>query len=224
MFQSNWNQTKLFGDRQSTAKRMCVFGRSRKAEMLSRTRWYKNCHNFSSLQFFNSKLDTMLCISYSNRFCDFYIFPIVGIGAINFKSKKTGNPPLFSGVFSLQRKWKNDLISIFINYTIWLMFLCRIYFYHARFSIQSLLKQRLAHSSASAKTTYRRSSIRQQPQVYRGPAVDVLSNFELTFSVWTASRVNQRQPICSLSFISLLRSLVCLTFVVVEKLISTRKA
>jgi len=41
----------------------------------------------------------MLCNSYSNRFCDFYIFPIVGIGAINFQSKKTGNPPLFSGVF-----------------------------------------------------------------------------------------------------------------------------
>jgi len=31
-------QTELFSDRQSTAERMCVFGRSRKAEMLSRTR------------------------------------------------------------------------------------------------------------------------------------------------------------------------------------------
>ena len=110
----------LFSDRQSTANSMCVFGRSRKAEMLSRTRWYKNCHNFSSLQFFNFKLGRMLCNNYSNRFCDFYFFPVVGIGEINFYSKTTGNPPLFSGVFSLQKKWKIFFISIFINYTIWL--------------------------------------------------------------------------------------------------------
>ena len=50
-FQSNRNQIELFSNRQSTAERMCVFERSRKAEMLSRTRGYKNCHNFSSLQF-----------------------------------------------------------------------------------------------------------------------------------------------------------------------------
>jgi len=60
----------------------------------------------------------MLCNSYSNRFCDVYIFPIAGVGAINFQSKKTGNPTLFSGVFSLQKKRKNYLISIFINYTV----------------------------------------------------------------------------------------------------------
>ena len=69
-------------------ERMCVFGRSRKAKMLSRTWRYKNCYNFSSLQFFNLKLGRMLCNSCSNRFRDFYIFPIVGIGksAINFQS------------------------------------------------------------------------------------------------------------------------------------------
>ena len=55
-------------------------------------------------------------------FGDFYIFPIVGIGAINFQNKIAGNPPLFSGVFSLQKKW-NFFISIFINYTIRLTFL-----------------------------------------------------------------------------------------------------
>ena len=60
-----------------TAERMCVFGRSRKAEMLSRTRWYKNCHNFSSLKLFNSKLGRMLSNSYNNRFCNFYIFPLL---------------------------------------------------------------------------------------------------------------------------------------------------
>ena len=142
----------LFSDRQSTAKHMCVFGRSRKAEMLSWTRWYKNCHNYSSLLFCNSKLGRMLCYSYSNRFSDFYIFPIVGIGAINFQSKKTSNPPLFSGVFFLQ-KWKNFFISIFINYTIWLTFLCRICVSIVQdFPSRAFSKQRLAHSSASAKT------------------------------------------------------------------------
>jgi len=37
---------------------------------------------------------------------DFYIFPIVGVGAIYFQSQKTDNPPLFQGVFSHQKKWK----------------------------------------------------------------------------------------------------------------------
>ena len=46
----------------------------------------------------------MLRNSYSNRFGDFYIFPIIGIGAKNFQNKKTGNPPLFLRVFSLQNK------------------------------------------------------------------------------------------------------------------------
>ena len=50
--------------------------------------------------------------------CDFDIFPIVGIGAINFQSQTTDNPPLFQCVFFLQIKLKNYLISIFINYTI----------------------------------------------------------------------------------------------------------
>jgi len=43
-----------------TAQRMYVFGRSPKAEMLSRTRWYKNCYNFASLHFFYSQLGRML--------------------------------------------------------------------------------------------------------------------------------------------------------------------
>jgi len=153
MFQSNWNQTELFSDQQSTAERMCVFRWSRKAEMLSRTRWYKNCHNFSSLQFFNSKLGRVLCNSHSNRFCDFYIFPIVGVGAINFQSQKTGNPPLFSGVFSFQKKWKKIFISIFINYTIWLTFLCKICVSIVQgIPSRAFLKQRLATSSANVKT------------------------------------------------------------------------
>ena len=84
----------------------------------------------------------------------FTFFPIVGIGAINFPSKKTGNPPpLFSGVFSLQKKWKKFFISIFINYTIWLTFLWRICVSILKgFPSRAFLKQRLAQSSASAKT------------------------------------------------------------------------
>ena len=145
--------------------------------MLSRTRWYKNCYEFSLLQFFNSKLGRMLCNSYSKRFCDFYIFPNVGIGAINFQSQKTGNPPFFQGVFSLQKKWKNYLISIFINYTIWLTFLCWIWVSTVQgFPSRAFLKQRLP-TKAPARKPHRRSSIRQQPRIYRGPAVkDAHSN------------------------------------------------
>ena len=145
------SQTELLSDRQSAAERMCVFGRSRKAEMLSRTRWY--CHNFSSLQFVNSKLGRMLGNSYSNRFCDFYIFPIVGIGAINFQIKRTGNPPLFSSVFSLQTKLKKIFTSIYINYRKWLTFFWRICISIVQgFPSRAFLNQRLAHSSASTKT------------------------------------------------------------------------
>jgi len=71
----------------------------------------------TSVQLFNLKLGRMLCNSYSNRFCDSYIFLIVGIGVINFQSIKTGNPFLFSGVIFLQKKWTNYLILFFVNYT-----------------------------------------------------------------------------------------------------------
>ena len=95
----------------------------------------------------------MLCNSYSKRFCDFYIFPILGKSAINFQSQKTGNPPFFQGVFSLQKKWNNYLISIFINYTIWLSFLCRSCVSIVQgFPSRAFLKQHLVHSSARAKT------------------------------------------------------------------------
>jgi len=67
--------------------------------------------------FFDLKLGRMLCNSYSNCFFDFYIFPIVGIDAINFQSKKRQST-LVLGCFSLQKKWKNSLISkILVNHT-----------------------------------------------------------------------------------------------------------
>jgi len=110
---------------------MYVFGWSRKAEMLSRTRWYKNCCNFSSLQF-NSKLDRMLCNSYSNHFCDFYIFPIVGICALNFQSQKQTIHPF--RVFFLSKR-SGKIIWYMTN-----VFVQNLGFYRAQFSIQSLFK------------------------------------------------------------------------------------
>ena len=55
----------------------------------------------------------------------------------------------------------------------WLRFLCRICvsIVHG-FPSRAFLKQRLA-TQAPARKPYRRSSIRQQPRIYRGPAVDV---------------------------------------------------
>ena len=125
---------------------MCVFGRSRKAEMLSRTRWYKNCHNFSSLHFFNSKLGRVLCNSYSNRVCGFYVFPIVGIGAINFQSQRTANPSLFSSVFSLRKKWKKFFDFDFHKlHNMTNVVVQILYFFRAWFSIQSLFKTTPCH-------------------------------------------------------------------------------
>ena len=120
---------------------MCVFERSRKAEMLSRTRWYKNCYNFSSLQFFNSKLGRVLCNSYSNRFCDFYISPIVGIGAIIFQSQKTGKPPFFHGVF-LSPNEAETLFDFDFHklHNMTNVFVQNLGFCRARFSIQSFFK------------------------------------------------------------------------------------
>jgi len=132
---------------------MCVFGRSRKAEMMSRTRWYKNCYNFFSLQFFNSKLGRMLCNSYSKRFCDFYIFPIVGIGAINFQSQKTGKPPFFQGVFSLQEEVEKLFDFDFHKlHNMTNVFVKNLGSTVQGFPSRAFSKQRLVHSSASAKT------------------------------------------------------------------------
>ena len=46
----------------------------------------------------------MLSNIFSKRFCDFYIFPIVEIGAINFQGQETENPPFFQSVVYLQKK------------------------------------------------------------------------------------------------------------------------
>jgi len=82
----------------------------------------------------------MLFNSYSNRFCDFYIFPIVGIGAINFQSKKTGNPYLFLGVFSHQKTWEIFCFYFHKQHNMTNVFVQNLCFCRARFSIQSLFK------------------------------------------------------------------------------------
>ena len=82
----------------------------------------------------------------------FYIFPIVGTGAINFQSKKQAIHPCFR-VFFLQNKWKKFFISIFINYTIWLTFLWRnCVSIVLGFPSRAFLKQHLVYSSASPRT------------------------------------------------------------------------
>jgi len=48
----------------------------------------------------------MLCNSCGNRLRDFFVFPIVGIGEINFQSQKTDNQPLFQGDFLSKRSGK----------------------------------------------------------------------------------------------------------------------
>jgi len=72
---------------------------SKKQKMLSRTRWHKNYYNLFSLQCFTLKLGRMPRNRYSNRLCEFYIFPIFGIGGINFQSQNTKKQPLFLGVY-----------------------------------------------------------------------------------------------------------------------------
>ena len=83
----------------------------------------------------------MLCNSYSNCFADFYIFPILGIGAINFSKQKNSQPTLVLGCyFSLKQVEKlfnfvfrklHNVIDVFVQ---------NCYFYRGSFSIQGFLK------------------------------------------------------------------------------------
>jgi len=83
----------------------------------------------------------MLCNSYSNRFCDFYNFPIVGIGAMNFQSKKNRQSTLVCGCFFSPKEveifFYFDFHKLHNMTNVFLKHLC---FYRARFSIQSLFK------------------------------------------------------------------------------------
>jgi len=66
----------------------------------------KTVITFLVYNFFNSKLGRMLCNSYDNRFCDFYIFPIVGISVMNFQIKKQAIYPCFWVFFLSKRSGK----------------------------------------------------------------------------------------------------------------------
>ena len=170
---------------------MCVFGRSRKVEMLSRTRWYKNCYNLSSLQFFNSKLGRMLCNSYSNRFCDFFIFPIFGIGAINFQSKKTDNPPLFQCVFfspkEVEKLFDFDFHKLHNMTNVCAKFGFRLWkvFHPEPFWNNALPTQ------APSWKPYQRSSIRQLPRIYCGPPVNYLKSKMQSAQIFASSNVEE---------------------------------
>jgi len=52
------------------------------------------------------------------------------------------------------------------------IFVQNLCFYRARFSIQSLFETTPCPLKAPARKSYWRFSIRQQPRIYRGPAVD----------------------------------------------------
>jgi len=85
---------------------------------------------------------------------------------------KNRQSALVSGCFSLQKKWKNYLISIFINYTIWLRFCAEFGFLSCKVFRPEPFKNNALPTQAPAQKPYRRSSIRQQPRIYRGPAVN----------------------------------------------------
>jgi len=72
--------------------------------------------------------------------CDFYIFPIVGIGAINFQIKKQAIHPCFRVFLSpkvVEKLFDLDFHKLHNMTNVCVQNLC---FYRARFSIQSLLK------------------------------------------------------------------------------------
>jgi len=81
----------------------------------------------------------MLCNSYSNCFCDFYIFPIVGIGAIKLSKSKNKQSTLVSGCFFSSKEVEKlfdfdfhklrNMTNVFVQ---------NLGFYRASFSIQRL--------------------------------------------------------------------------------------
>jgi len=82
----------------------------------------------------------MLCNSYSNRFCDFYIFPIVGTGEINFQSKNRQFTLVFGYFFSPKQVEKIFYFHFHKLHNMTNVFVKKLCFYRARISIQSLFK------------------------------------------------------------------------------------
>jgi len=125
----------------------------------------------------------MLCNSYSKRFCDFYIFPIVGIGAINFQNQKRGNPPFFQGVFLSKRSGKKLLDFDFHKlHNVTNVFVQNLCFYRARFSIQRLFK-----------TTP--CPLKRQRENHTGVLASD-SSHEYTVDRWSKTHTQTRQAIC----------------------------
>jgi len=118
--------------------------------MLSRA-WYKNSYNFSSLQFFNSKLGRMLCNSYSNRYCD---FSHCWHRRNKFsKSKKRQSTLALGNFFSPKEVEKLFDLDFHKLHNMTNIFVQNLGFYRARFSIQSLF------NTSRARVRYIRTSI-----------------------------------------------------------------
>jgi len=100
----------------------------------------KTVITFLLCYFFLLKLGMMFCNSSGNCSCDFYIFPIVGIGAINFQSKKTTNPLVLGCFFSAKEVEKLFEFNFHKLHNMTNVFVQNLCFYCAWFSIQSLFK------------------------------------------------------------------------------------
>ena len=95
----------------------------------------------------------MLCKQLSQPFLWFLHFSHCWNWRNKFLKWKNTQCTFVSGVFSLQKNWENYVISIIINCTVRLTFLCKIWISIVQgFPSRAFLKQRLAHSSVSAKT------------------------------------------------------------------------
>jgi len=85
----------------------------------------------------------MLCNSYNNRYCDFYIFPIVGIGAINFPKSKNSQSTLVLGCYFSPKEVEKLFDFVFRKlHNVTDVFVQNLCFYRAWFSLQSLFETR----------------------------------------------------------------------------------
>jgi len=85
----------------------------------------------------------MLYNSYSNRSCDFYIFPVFGIGAMNFQNQKQQSHPCYRCYFS-SKEVENLFDFVFRKlHNVADVFVPNLCFYCAWFPIENLFKTTL---------------------------------------------------------------------------------
>ena len=108
--------------------------------MLSRTRNYKNCYNFSILQFLIQNLVGCFVTAIANVSVIFTFFPLLEQAQYIFKVKKQAFHPSFRVFFSpkeVEQLFDFDFHKLHNMTNVFVQNLC---FYRARFSIQSLFK------------------------------------------------------------------------------------